>query len=81
MLADLNLNTLNNKINEHRILIQDIPLNYLVLSETKLEKSFPTAQFHIPQYEKRARKDRNKYWGGLIKYLEKGVICKKNSKI
>ena len=44
-IAYLYLNSLRNKINDLRILIQDIPLNYFVLSETKLDNSFPTAQF------------------------------------
>ena len=57
--------------------MQDIPLDYFVSSETKLDKSFPTAQFHIPGYEIRARKDRNKYGGGIIKYVKKVVICKR----
>ena len=63
VIADLNLNSVKNKINDLRILIRDIPLDYFVLSETKLDKSFPTAQFDIPGYEIRARKDRNKYGG------------------
>ena len=41
--------------------MQDIPLDNFVFSETKLEKMFPTGRFHIPGYEIRARKDRNKY--------------------
>ena len=45
-------------------------LNYFILSETKLDKGFATAQFHIPGYEISARKDRNKYGGGLIEYIK-----------
>ena len=52
----LNLNGLKNKINDLRILIQDIPLDYFVLSQTKLHKSFPTPQSRIPWYEIRARR-------------------------
>ena len=48
VIADLNLNSLKNKINDLRILIRDIPLDHLALSDTKLDKSFPTAQFDIP---------------------------------
>ena len=62
VIVHLDLKSLKNKINnELRILTQDIPLSYFVLSETKLDKKFPIAQFHIPGYEIRARKDRNKY--------------------
>ena len=41
--AHLNLDSLKNKKNDLRILIQDIPLDYFVLRETKLDKCFPTA--------------------------------------
>ena len=61
VIAHLNFNSLKNKINDLRILIQNIPLDYFVLSGTKLDKSFPIAQLHIPGYEMRSRKDRNKY--------------------
>ena len=80
VIAHLNLNSLKNMINDLGIFIQDIPLDYFVLSETKLDKSFPTAQFHIPGYEIRARKDRNKCGSGLIEYVKKGVICKRIQK-
>ena len=52
-------------------------LVYLVLSETKLDDSFPLAQFNLPNYEIRARRDRDKVGGGLIEFVNKGVICKK----
>ena len=53
-----------------RIILQDLQLNYFVLSETKLGKSFPTSQFPLRGYEIRARKHRNKYGGGLT-----GLLC------
>ena len=78
--AYLNLNSLHNDFNDLRILLQDISLRYIVLSKTKLGSSFPAAQFHIPGYEIRARRDRNKYGGGLIECVKKGVISKKIQK-
>ena len=73
-------NSPRNKINDLRIPIQDIPLDYSVLSKTKLDNSFPIAHFRILGYEIRARRDRNKYGGGLIEYVKKGVICKRIQK-
>ena len=35
-----------------------ISLDYFVVSETKLDSSFPSAQFHINRYEVRARIER-----------------------
>ena len=51
--------------------------DYLVLSETKLDDSFPSAQFNLPNYKIRARRDRDKNGGGLIEFVKKGLICKK----
>ena len=51
--------------------------DYLVLSETKLDDSFPSAQFSIPDYEVKARRDRHKNGGGLIEFVKKGLICKR----
>ena len=44
----------------------NISLDYFVVIETKLDISFPSAQFHINGYQVRARRDRDKSRGGLI---------------
>ena len=41
-----------------------------------MEDSFPSAQFSIPDYEIRARRDRPKYGGALIEFVKNGLICK-----
>ena len=46
------------------------------MSETKLDESFPTAQFTLEWYKIRSRKDRDKYGGGLIEFVKNGIICK-----
>ena len=50
--------------------------NYLVLSETKIDNSFPSARFSIPDYEIQARRDRHKNGGGLVEFVKKGLIFK-----
>ena len=57
------------------IILQDLQLSYFVLNKTKSDKSFPTSQFYLLGYEIRARKDRNKYGGGLLEYVKKGLLC------
>ena len=47
----LNVNSVRNKIADLQTFIQNIPLDYLVLSETKLDESFPNAQFNLDGYE------------------------------
>ena len=43
----LNINSLRNKIIDFREIIQNLNLDYFVLSETKTDSSFPSAQFTI----------------------------------
>ena len=57
------------------IILQDLQLNYFVLSKTKSDKSFPTSQFHLSGFEIRVRKDLNKYSGRLLEYVKKGLLC------
>ena len=61
--------------------MSNISLDYFVVSETKLDSSFPSAQFHINGYEVRARRDRDKSGGGLIEFVRKGFICKRLEKL
>ena len=42
-----------------------LQLDYFVLSETKIDESFPSAQLNIHDYEIRNRRDRDKHGGGL----------------
>ena len=51
--------------------------DYLVLSETKLGNSFPSALFSIPDYEIWARREKHKNGGGLIEFAKKDLICKR----
>ena len=62
----LNINSLRKKIHDLREIIHDVPLVYLVISETKFDDSFPNAQLTMGNYETRARKDRDKHGGCLI---------------
>ena len=50
-----------------RVIIHDVPLDYLVISDD----SFLNAQLTMSNYEIRARKDRDKYGGGLIEFVRK----------
>ena len=43
----LNINSLRNKIHDLKLIIHDVPIDYFVISETKLDNSFPNAQLTI----------------------------------
>ena len=68
---------MRNKIIDVGDIMSYLSPDYLVLSETKLDDSFPSAQFSIPDYEIRARRYRHKNGGGLIEFVKKGLICKR----
>ena len=77
LIGYLNINSLRNKIVDLREIILGLSLDYLVLSETKIDESFPTAQFYIKGYEVRAKRDRDKHGGSLIKFVKNGFISKR----
>ena len=73
----LNINSLRNKINDLRKICRKTQIHVLCIDETKLDESFPDAQFHIDGYQYPAfRKDRNKNGGGKIVYVKEGLIAK-----
>ena len=72
LLRYVNINSLRNKIIDLKKIIQ----YYFILSETKVDSSFPSVQFAIDNYKIKARRDRNCNGGGLIEYVRKGIISR-----
>ena len=77
LIGYLNINSLRNKIIDVREVIRKLSLDYFVISETKLDGSFPSAQFNTSNYKIRNRRDRDKNGGGLIEFVRKGFITKR----
>ena len=71
LIGYLNINSLRNKIVDAREVLGKLELDYFLLSETKLDDSFPSAQFYIENFEIRNRSDRDKNGGGLIEFVIK----------
>ena len=67
VITQLNINSLKNKSTSPSIMIKD-NVDILLTSETKIDSSFPTAQFHIDGYII-YRRDRNENGGGLLLYI------------
>jgi len=65
-LFHLNVNSLRNKVVEIGQLLCHVDV--LCLTESKLNDSFPHAQFHIDEF-KIVRKDRNEHGGGIFCYI------------
>ena len=60
-----------------RLIIHDVSTDYFVISETKLDNSFPNAPLTINIQEIRTRRDRDKHGVDLIEFVRKGLICKR----
>ena len=80
LIAYLNINSLRNKVIDLGEILKDLPLDYLVISETKLDESFPNSQLKLNGYEVRARRDGHKNGGGLIEFVRQGFINKRLKK-
>ena len=51
-------------------------VDILLISETKLDESFPEGQFNIPGFGKPFRKDRNEFGGGIIVFVREDIPSK-----
>ena len=77
LIGYLNINSLRNKIIDLREIISYLQLDHFVLSETKINDGFPSVQFDMSGYEIRAREGRDGMRGGIIEYVRRKVICKR----
>ena len=76
----ININHLRNKIVDLRSIIHDIDFTFLAVAETKINESFPNAQFQIDGYycPGEFRRDRTyNSGGGMLLYIKKGTPCKR----
>ena len=67
VIGSLNVNSLVGKFDELKIKVKG-KVDILILTETKLDHSFPTAQFYIEGYKCPYRQDRNINGGGVLIY-------------
>ena len=51
-------------------------IDILMISETKLDPSFPNGQFHIHSFSERYRFDRNGNGGGILLYISEDIPSK-----
>ena len=75
IISHLNVNSLRNKFEFIVPLVKD-NIDISMLSETKLDSSFPHVQFNIEGYSKPYRLDRARNGGGLILFIREGLPSK-----
>ena len=80
LIAHLNINSLRNKF---EILKETITnkVDILLISETKLNSSFPLNQFHIDGFTTPYRLDRNQIGGGIMLYIKEDIPSKSVTEI
>ena len=73
--AQLNINPIRNKFNSLVDIINN-NTDILMISETKLDPSFPNGQFHIHRFSELYRFDRNGSGGGILLYICEDIPSK-----
>ena len=75
ILAQLNINSIRNKFN---LLAEDIKgkVDVLMISETKIDETFPSRKFYIKGFSSPYRLDRNCYGGGILVYVREDFPSK-----
>ena len=79
VLVHLNINSLSAKFDQLKLLIGK-NIDILVLTETKIDNSFPSAQFRIEGFSMPFRLDRNRFGGGVLIYVREDMPCKQLTK-
>ena len=75
ILAHLNINFLESKFEPLKSLIKE-NIDILLISETKLDDTFPSGQFLIEGYKKPIRLDRNNQGGGILFFIRDDLTGK-----
>jgi len=74
IIGQLNINSIRNKFTSIRSTIENTDV--FLVSETKIDESFPTSQFIIPGFSEPFRLDRNRFGGGLFLYVKENIPSK-----
>ena len=70
-----NINSQRNKFELLTEMVRD-KVDLLMFSETKLDSSFPNAQFYMKSHSKPYRRDRTSKEGGIILYVREDIHSK-----
>ena len=75
IIGHLNINSIRHKLNLLKDMCQN-RIDILLVSETKIDSSFPDAQFSISGFSQPKRLDRNRNGGGLLLYVREDIPTK-----
>ena len=74
-MAQININSIRNKF-ETLISLVTSDIDILMISETKIDESFPLSQFMIDGFPMPYRRDRNTHAGGILVYFRNNITAK-----
>ena len=77
--SHLNINSIRNKFENLKEVVSN-HVDILVISETKIDKSFPTAQFIIDGFHRPLRLDISDKSGGLLVYVRSYLLSRQLTK-
>ena len=72
IIGHININSIRNKFEILKSMLSEV-LDVLMITETKLDDSFPEQQFHIEGFNIPFRLDRNRHGGGLLLYVRNNI--------
>ena len=72
IVSHYNVNSIRNKIYKILPLLHEHLVDIVAIAETKIDDSFPSDQFHMPNY-KLYRQDRNCHGGGIMVYINDSI--------
>ena len=75
IIGHLNINSIRNKIEDLKLLIQG-KMDIFIVSETKINDSYPSAQFQIDGFSPPYRFNRDENGGGLLIYIRSDIPSK-----
>ena len=75
VIGHININALRNKFEILVSLVKD-KLDIVLISESKIDDTFPKNQFLIEGYSTPFRSERNSHGGGLILYLREDTLAR-----
>ena len=72
VISYININSVRNKLGDLASLLDGL-VDVLSIAETKLDVSFPSSQFLIPQFKRPYRLDISEDSGGLLTYVREDI--------
>ena len=75
IVGNININSLSAKFDQvKKVILKHVDI--LVITETKLDDTFPLAQLYVDGFSKPYRLDRNRNGGGVIVYVREDIPSK-----